>query len=644
MTSKRAFGQEMAFLQCLAVIGILLCAGCSPQSNASDAGVRDGGATDAGGADGGTCSTPPVTFEFPSPTTTEVENQKTPATDLLQFKPSSVDCWKTDSCAIQAYADKTSVSLGDTLGFHVSATDGNGGAASVVVDFYRLGYYGGKGAHKVGHFDPGVTIGHYPMPAADPDTQLVDAAWPEAFSVTIGGQIFESDLHTGVYVARIMISSGPNQGYAWFVPFVLRPPADAQAELLVVLPDVTWQAYNQWGFTSLYTAKTCPLDVKKVCPECCQGFNRIRHAAGVAVSFDRPYANEPRGNSLPGTAFLAHWDLWSILWFEAQGYETAYYSGLDLDDPTLGDPSRLASHFLTIVSIGHDEYWSRGMREHAEGARDLGVHLAFFSGNTSFWKVRFEPSDRTGVARRKLVGYKFYAQADPLFGTGDPDVTGPWRTIDWSTVPGYPDPNPVPTGAGHRESLLTGLSNGSMSWPWGNARVASGMSSHWAFSGIAGVADGEIFEEQVFGHESMSDEPDLRPEEGSVEVLASVETQSGPTPPPTQDRVCLANKLLSNPNLAMAVWTRPNGGMTFSAGSINWGWLLTKPVGVTYANTCGPAKTACCDPNSTPPWPAPSLPSPRIQALTKNLLDCFSGRRQLTDRCGRRAQAGCQGP
>ena len=46
------------------------------------------------------------------------------------------------------------------------------------------------------------------------------------------------------------------------------------------------------------------------------------------------------------------------------------------------------------LSVGHDEYWSRGMRDTVEAFIAGGGNAAFFSGNTSFWQVRLEGDDR----------------------------------------------------------------------------------------------------------------------------------------------------------------------------------------------------------------------------------------------------------
>jgi hypothetical protein len=50
------------------------------------------------------------------------------------------------------------------------------------------------------------------------------------------------------------------------------------------------------------------------------------------------------------------------------------------------------------VSAGHDEYWSREMRDAAEAFVAGGGGLAFFSGNTVWWEVEFDPD---GVVYRR---------------------------------------------------------------------------------------------------------------------------------------------------------------------------------------------------------------------------------------------------
>ena len=82
-----------------------------------------------------------------------------------------------------------------------------------------------------------------------------------------------------------------------------------------------------------------------------------------------------------------------LRWLEREGYDLAYCTNLD----THAAQPTPALH-KAWLSIGHDEYWTREMRDHVEAARDDGVHLGFFSANSAYWQVRLEPSAASGTA------------------------------------------------------------------------------------------------------------------------------------------------------------------------------------------------------------------------------------------------------
>ena len=85
-----------------------------------------------------------------------------------------------------------------------------------------------------------------------------------------------------------------------------------------------------------------------------------------------------------------------VRFLERNGYDVAYQSSIDT---ARFGASRLRAHRL-FISSGHDEYWSGRARTAVEAARDGGVHLAFFSCNEAFWRVRFEP----GMAEQDGAG------------------------------------------------------------------------------------------------------------------------------------------------------------------------------------------------------------------------------------------------
>ena len=74
---------------------------------------------------------------------------------------------------------------------------------------------------------------------------------------------------------------------------------------------------------------------------------------------------------------------------------------------------RLLNH-KALIFVGHDEYWSKEQRDNVEAARDAGVHLAFFTGNEVYWKIRWE--DNNGSEDRTLVCYKEGKMGDGSLG------------------------------------------------------------------------------------------------------------------------------------------------------------------------------------------------------------------------------------
>ena len=91
-----------------------------------------------------------------------------------------------------------------------------------------------------------------------------------------------------------------------------------------------------------------------------------------------------------------------IRWLEHEGYDVSYATDVDLD----ANASLYSSHRALLV-VGHSEYWTKGMYDHAEAARDSGVSLGFFSANNVYWQVRYEPSIVGNQPRRSMVGYKY---------------------------------------------------------------------------------------------------------------------------------------------------------------------------------------------------------------------------------------------
>jgi hypothetical protein len=258
---------------------------------------------------------------------------------------------------IKGFASSGGVAPGGAIDFRITVDP----PQEFTVDVYRIGHYGGDGAALVSA-SPRLSGIVQPAPLAAGRTVSCHHWW-QSWRLQV-----PPSWRTGAYVAVLTTADG----YRSHVPFTVRDPA-APADLLLLLPDVTWQAYNLYpedGRTgaSLYHAW--------------DGEGRLLGAADAAgtVSFDRPYA----GAGLP--LHIGHaYDF--VRFAERHGYDLAYADARDLHagrvDPAL---------YRGLVFPGHDEYWSVPMRRAAERARDLGTSLVFLSANTMYWQVELSAS------------------------------------------------------------------------------------------------------------------------------------------------------------------------------------------------------------------------------------------------------------
>jgi hypothetical protein len=214
---------------------------------------------------------------------------------------------------------------------------------------------------------------------------MVEARWTPSITFAMG-----SGWVQGNYLFKLVSSTG---GEA-YVPFVLRD--DASRSKLVLMHQVTtWLAYNKWGGSSLY-----------------EGEDGTFATRSRVASFDRPYAGRGANGMLTSFPYV------SLV--EKLGLDVTYWTSLDLQQR-----SGLLARHRALISLDHDEYWSREMRDNAIAARAGGLNIAFLGANAIFRKIRFESSP-LGAARR-VVNYKLGPE-DPLYGVNDPATTPNWRS------------------------------------------------------------------------------------------------------------------------------------------------------------------------------------------------------------------------
>lgn len=300
---------------------------------------------------------------------------------------------KAATTQIQVYANKLSVRPGQAITFYVSVQKDR---TPYAVDIYRLGWYRGDGGRLLASLkETGKAQGYYDAAQGklvgchscthDKSTDLVEANWQPSFSYTVPASFL-----TGVYLAKF------TDAYDGQVAVPFDVTGDPTSTYVAVTSDTTVAAYNQWGGYSLYLGPDGTVNTRS-----------------RAVSFNRPVAGQGAEQGLL-------YEIDAIRWMEREGYDVSYISSVDVQE----DPGQLLRH-RAYISLGHDEYWSKEMRDGVEAARDAGVNLAFLGANAVYWQIRFA-ADKAGNPDRTVICYKD-ARLDPLFHKDNARVTVEWR-------------------------------------------------------------------------------------------------------------------------------------------------------------------------------------------------------------------------
>ena len=289
---------------------------------------------------------------------------------------------------IEGYASDTSVYPGDAIDMMVSTDP----ARKFTIDFYRTGYYGGKGGR---HMQRVPAIDGTPQEAPLMGMERVrECRWKPSYTLRV-----PANWRSGVYLAKLTVVGQPAQAYIVFVVKERRP-----ADLLFQVSDFTWQAYNKWpGWDSMYDT----------------GINQVRNGFGytgpnVRVSFDRPYGFYGQVHDVVlsnGSGEYLLWEHPMSYWLDQQGYGVTYCSNLDTDR----EPEILA-RTKVFLSVAHDEYWTRRMYENVTAARDRGLSIGFFSGNALCQELVTYNSTVTGKPLRTFARDKRFSDEDLLMG------------------------------------------------------------------------------------------------------------------------------------------------------------------------------------------------------------------------------------
>ncbi|MGE6696462.1 N,N-dimethylformamidase beta subunit family domain-containing protein [Hyphomonas sp. NPDC076900] len=302
---------------------------------------------------------------------------------------------------LACYTDRLSLHPGETFALHISVEHG-----PCRLEIARVGK-----AREIVHTQDGIAAGHHPAPA---DADRNGCGWPVALEVTTG-----ADWRTGYYDIVLTDTAGEQTHH-----FVCIKPAKGMAgsKAVLVLATNTYHSYNWWGGANAYSnvtglmTGTVPFDQAMDQAIGVSSTQRPFTQMIIAAPDDaprlinmrsrgfkeKPWTADPvwmrkhRISPYDGSAgFLNKWEHAFAAWTEEEGYVFDYVTDYDLET----DPD-LLSAYTSAFFVGHSEYWSGNERAQVERFVDAGGFAAILSGNTCFWKVRWEDDGKTYVCHK----------------------------------------------------------------------------------------------------------------------------------------------------------------------------------------------------------------------------------------------------
>jgi hypothetical protein len=426
---------------------------------------------------------------------------------------------------IAGYASATSVNKTGSIDFFVSVKSRTT-MPTYSIRIYRMGYYGGAGARLI------TSVNGLPSKTQSSCSrttvrrviyrkdQMIECAWTKSHSLnlaSIGGVV------SGAYVAKLTANDSTAKGKSSYIPFVVRDDARS-ATFMFQANHSTYQAYNHFGGNSYYTW-----------PET---------TVARVVSFNRPY--HMAWGQGAGQFFMQEYQM--VRFMERNGYDVVYSTNID----SHMNNGRL-NQFKGFISVGHDEYWTKGMYDAIEAARDAGVSLMFLGANNAYWQVRFDQKDAAGNANlRRMFGYRYFAnKEDPIYNNGS--LADDYLTTDnWRYV-GRPEARLLGEQYVVNDIYTNIVLANTAIWP-------SWMKTN------TNVADGQVWD-NLYGWEGDMIIPGISPA-NVIRLSGTSQTFDFPLPGETSPALKEGN---------MTIYTHaPSGAVVFSAGSIFFSFGLNE--------------------------------------------------------------------
>jgi hypothetical protein len=324
------------------------------------------------------------------------------------------------------------------------------------------------------------------------------------------------------------------------IPFVVRTAnPGSQARILLCVPDTTYAAYNFWGGRSLYGHYSRGFKVWSL-GSSSQLVDNQQSPRAFRVSLHRPH--DP---IYPGERKWLLWEVSLIRWLVREGIAAEMCTSTDIHEN-----GALLQNYRLLVSVGHDEYWSKNMRDSVQALTVRGGNVAFLSGNVCWWQIRFEQSDDASSQSDTIVCYKD-RRFDPCDGTQNEDLV----TVNW-----YDQPVSNP------ETSMTGVSyfprTTYSGWVSRQQFVVQNP-NHWALAGTG------LYKEDFFGLFAHDTQTTVGPETDRYQ-----NRDSPPIHSPTNFEKAAIVFWSGEETATMGSFE--NGGKVFTAATIDWALGLSQ--------------------------------------------------------------------
>jgi hypothetical protein len=257
----------------------------------------------------------------------------------------TVDWWYNQTPKdpiIQGFSNKISYFPTEIIEFKITTFEK---LTSYKILIFRLGYYGGLGGRLIDNITINYTnsiiqencMFEFYSKMTDCSNWLVTSRWKVPL-----------DSVTGVFVALPIASLQLNisenyDHHGNYIPFVVKQQMHARkSDILFKISDLTWVAYNKFGTWNIY-----------------RGNGSIAFSSrATKASYNRPFLNRLVPYKGQYQNFLFGSEYAMIHWLEKYDYNVAYVSCSDFEE--LGLNNQLKGFYKTVLSVGHDEYWSQG--------------------------------------------------------------------------------------------------------------------------------------------------------------------------------------------------------------------------------------------------------------------------------------------